>query len=98
NTLNVRGTRPLIIVSKGPVDINGTITEVADPLHGWFAGGAAITMTLARAGACPNDSIAGGGRAGSSDKTTGIGPGGGGFCGMGGPGSTDLMGTKRPAG
>jgi hypothetical protein len=94
----VKGTRPLIIVSAGTVDINGTITAEADVLRGWFAGGASATTTLARAGACAIDTELGGGRAGLSDGSKGIGPGGGGFCGLGGPGSTDLMGTARPAG
>lgn len=96
--LSIRGSRPLIIVSTGPVDINGSIYAEADGLRGWFAGGAAATTTQARAGTCPIDTEAGGGRAGSSDGSKGIGPGGGGFCGKGGPGSTDLMGTPAPAG
>jgi hypothetical protein len=96
--LSIKGSRPLIIVSMGPVDLNGSMIAEADSLRGWFAGGAAATTTLARAGACPIDTESGGGRAGLSDGTKGIGPGGGGFCGSGGPGSTDLMNTARPAG
>ena len=96
--LSIRGTRPLIIASTGPVDINGTIIAEADALRGWFAGGAPTTVTAARTGICPDDTKAGGGKAGLPDASKGIGPGGGGFCGKGGSGSTDLMGFARPEG
>jgi hypothetical protein len=95
---NVRGTRPLIVMSEGSVEIDGIVSAAADPLRAWYAGGAPATTTAARAGTCPIDTEAGGGRPGQSDMSTGIGSGGGGFCGSGGPGSTDLMGTTRPAG
>jgi hypothetical protein len=98
-SLEVTGRRPLIIVSLGRVEINGTIQSAEDTVSGWYGGGAPGPTGLARPGICPIDTAAGGGRPGASVSTAGIGAGGGGFCGLGGAGSTVLTGTPpRPAG
>jgi hypothetical protein len=92
------GDRPLIIVATGRVEIDGTISAAADSVSGWVGGGAPGPATANRPGTCPIDDIAGGGRPGSSDSASGLGPSGGGFCGKGGAGSTDLMGTAAAVG
>jgi hypothetical protein len=95
--LSVTGQRPLIIMTTGKIDINGTITAYAAPANGWAAGGA-VAPSAGRSGACPIDTILGGGRSGSTTSSAGIGPGGGAFCGIGGPGSFDPAGAPAPLG
>jgi hypothetical protein len=82
--LSIAGTRPLIVVSSGPIEINGTIDAAASVSNGWYAGGAPGPASVTRPGICPNESVAGGGRTGgkgTSELDPAVPPAGGAIYG-----------------
>jgi hypothetical protein len=84
--LSIAGRRPLILVSNGKVEVNGTIVAAASSTNAWWGGGGPGLESGDRNGICPLDGAPGGGRMGTSN-VQGAGAGGGGFCGPGGAGS-----------
>jgi hypothetical protein len=95
---SITGRRPFILASLGVVDLAGKIDAIASKANNWYGGGAPGPIGVAGPGICPIDVVAGGGRAGGAKYQSGLGGGGGGFCGTGGLGSADPDGGVPPAG
>jgi hypothetical protein len=96
-TLSVSGSDPLIIVANGDIQIDGSIETRSGQDGGW-GGGAAGPGQPRRAGICPLDGVPlCGGQPGDAQATE-LGAGGGGFCGIGGKGSTAADGRSGAAG
>jgi hypothetical protein len=89
STLNLLGSRPLIIAADGPIEIDGTITTTEFNSNGSsFGGGAASPNRAGGGGQSPVDTANGGGQGGAAvQDTQPRGAGGGAFCGPGGQGS-----------
>jgi hypothetical protein len=84
--LQLAGTRPLIVLTNGKIEINGTVRDAGSTTNGWWGGGAPGSASGDRVGFCALETGPGGG--GKGDSTVlGSGAGGGGFCGKGGRGS-----------
>jgi len=93
-TFTFGGQRPLIIVANGRIEINGTIRGRASAANGAWGGGAPAVPTGDHVGFTPLTGGNGGGGKGDS-TVTGLGAGGGAFCGPGGHGS-DVGGSVAP--
>ena len=96
--LTIVGQRPLIIAVNGKAEVNGTLTATFSATNSWYGGGAPGPTSVARVGISPIDTSLGGGRAGGVSHLSGIGAGGGGFCGSGGEGTSADDAGPGPAG